>query len=143
MLWYILDIEICMYLNNMFCNCKYYWPVNFGTWSYLCFYLVPCCYPTVGKKGQYVLTDGHDAEAISRGVYNTYTRRNLRYSQVLYFVLSLYHFFCFPKPPTFSVNPNPARSPYFLISEKCIGFPPVLAIWDSFWCASQINLMLN
>lgn len=35
-----------------------------------------------GKKGQHVWTDGNDAEHISRGVYNTYTKRNLRYSQV-------------------------------------------------------------
>lgn len=27
-------------------------------------------------------TDGNDEEHISRGVYNTYTKRNLRYSQV-------------------------------------------------------------
>ena len=27
-------------------------------------------------------TDGHDEAALSRGVYNTYTSRNLRYSQV-------------------------------------------------------------
>ena len=36
----------------------------------------------VGKKGQYVWTEGDDSEALSRGVYNTYTSTNLRYSQV-------------------------------------------------------------
>ena len=35
-----------------------------------------------GKKGQYVWTEGRDEESISRGVYNTYTAKNLRYSQV-------------------------------------------------------------
>lgn len=36
-----------------------------------------------GKKGQYVYTgDGDDAEAISRGIYNTYQTSNLRYSQM-------------------------------------------------------------
>ncbi|KAH3690260.1 fumarate hydratase class I, aerobic-like isoform X2 [Dreissena polymorpha] len=49
--------------------------------------ILPGCQDTgtaicVGKKGQYVWTDGNDAEAISRGVYNTYTQKNLRYSQV-------------------------------------------------------------
>jgi fumarate hydratase class I len=34
-----------------------------------------------GKKGQQVWTDGVDEAAISRGVYNAYTRGNLRYSQ--------------------------------------------------------------
>ena len=34
-----------------------------------------------GKKGQRVWTDGNDEEALSRGVYNTYTTENLRYSQ--------------------------------------------------------------
>ena len=34
-----------------------------------------------GEKGQQVWTDFCDEEAISRGVYNTYTQDNLRYSQ--------------------------------------------------------------
>ena len=34
-----------------------------------------------GKKGQYVWTDGKDEEALSRGVFDTYVKRNLRYSQ--------------------------------------------------------------
>lgn len=34
-----------------------------------------------GDKGQQVWTEGDDAEAISRGVYETYTKENLRYSQ--------------------------------------------------------------
>ena len=36
----------------------------------------------IGKKGHRVWTDGKDAEWLSRGVYNTYTAQNLRYSQV-------------------------------------------------------------
>ena len=48
---------------------------------------LPSCQDTgtatiAGKKGQYVLTDGDDAEAISRGVWETYQHRNLRYSQI-------------------------------------------------------------
>jgi len=35
-----------------------------------------------------VWTEGHDEEALSRGVYNTYTSHNLRYSQVRTAVLS-------------------------------------------------------
>lgn len=34
-----------------------------------------------GKKGQYVWTDTNDAEALSKGVYNTFVNENLRYSQ--------------------------------------------------------------
>src|SRR5205085_2312684 len=34
------------------------------------------------KKGQYVLTGGHDKEAIARGVFDTYQKDNLRYSQM-------------------------------------------------------------
>ena len=34
------------------------------------------------KKGQFVITRGHDEEAISRGVYDTYRTDNLRYSQM-------------------------------------------------------------
>jgi fumarate hydratase, class I len=34
-----------------------------------------------GKKGQLVFTGGGDAEAIARGVYETYLKDNLRYSQ--------------------------------------------------------------
>ena len=56
--------------------------------------VLPGCQDTgtaiiMGKKGQMVWTDGKDAEALSRGVYNTYTSKNLRYSQVS--PLSMYH----------------------------------------------------
>ncbi|MEY2934508.1 MAG: hypothetical protein RL033_5257 [Pseudomonadota bacterium] len=49
--------------------------------------VLPMCQDTgtaivMGKRGQYVLTDGHDEEAISRGVYDTYQTSNLRYSQL-------------------------------------------------------------
>src|ERR1022692_1017551 len=36
----------------------------------------------MGKRGQQVLTDGNDSEHIARGVYDAYTRLNLRYSQL-------------------------------------------------------------
>jgi len=50
-------------------------------------FVLPGCQDTgtaiiAGKRGQNVLTDGNDEEHISRGVYDTYTKRNLRYSQV-------------------------------------------------------------
>ncbi|KOX09481.1 fumarate hydratase [Micromonospora profundi] len=49
--------------------------------------VLPMCQDTgtaivMGKRGRHVLTDGTDAEAISRGVYQAYTRLNLRYSQL-------------------------------------------------------------
>jgi fumarate hydratase, class I len=49
--------------------------------------VLPMCQDTgtaivMGKRGQHVLTDGRDAEHISRGVYDAYTRLNLRYSQL-------------------------------------------------------------
>ncbi|MBA3460484.1 MAG: fumarate hydratase [Deltaproteobacteria bacterium] len=49
--------------------------------------ILPGCQDTgtaiiMGKKGQHVLTDGEDAAALSRGVFDTYTETNLRYSQV-------------------------------------------------------------
>jgi len=48
--------------------------------------VLPFCQDTgtaiiMGKKGRQIWTDGHDEEALSLGVYNTYTRENLRYSQ--------------------------------------------------------------
>lgn len=48
---------------------------------------LPSCQDTgtaiiMGKKGQYVLTDGDDAEALSAGVYDAYNERCLRYSQI-------------------------------------------------------------
>ncbi|MCL1943892.1 MAG: fumarate hydratase [Candidatus Azobacteroides sp.] len=48
--------------------------------------VLPFCQDTgtaiiMGKKGQQVWTDGHDEEALSLGVYKTYTEENLRYSQ--------------------------------------------------------------
>jgi fumarate hydratase, class I len=49
--------------------------------------VLPMCQDTgtaivMGKRGQYVLTDGHDEAAIARGVYDTYLTSNLRYSQL-------------------------------------------------------------
>ncbi|NBO08713.1 MAG: fumarate hydratase [Actinobacteria bacterium] len=49
--------------------------------------VLPMCQDTgtalvMGKRGQQVLTQGNDEEAISRGVYNAFTRLNLRYSQM-------------------------------------------------------------
>src|SRR5690606_11611964 len=36
----------------------------------------------MGKKGQQVWTGANDSEALARGVYNSFTQRNLRYSQL-------------------------------------------------------------
>ncbi len=49
--------------------------------------LLPTCQDTgtakaYGKKGQYVLTDFDEEEAISEGIYETYQEKNLRYSQL-------------------------------------------------------------
>ncbi len=49
--------------------------------------ILPMCQDTgtaaiVGKKGQQVWTGANDAEWLSRGVYECFTRENLRYSQV-------------------------------------------------------------
>jgi fumarate hydratase class I len=49
--------------------------------------VLPMCQDTgtaivMGKKGQYVVTGGGDEEAIARGVYETYLKSNLRYSQM-------------------------------------------------------------
>ncbi|MDR2496860.1 MAG: fumarate hydratase [Tannerellaceae bacterium] len=48
--------------------------------------VLPFCQDTgtaiiMGKKGHAVMTDGNDEEALSKGVYQTYTSDNLRYSQ--------------------------------------------------------------
>ena len=50
-------------------------------------FVLPGCQDTgtaiaIGKRGQFVLTDGNDESHISRGVFDTYTGTNLRYSQV-------------------------------------------------------------
>jgi fumarate hydratase class I len=49
--------------------------------------VLPMCQDTgtaivMGKRGRHVLTDGSDHEAVARGVYQAYTRLNLRYSQL-------------------------------------------------------------
>lgn len=48
--------------------------------------VLPFCQDTgtaiiLGKKGHLVLTDGNDEQALSHGVYKTFTEENLRYSQ--------------------------------------------------------------
>ncbi len=55
--------------------------------------ILPGCQDTgtavvIGKKGQRVWTGGDDETALARGIYDTYTRTNLRYSQLA--PLSLY-----------------------------------------------------
>ena len=49
--------------------------------------ILPMCQDTgtaliMGKKGQYVLTTSKDEVALSQGVYDAYTKLNLRYSQL-------------------------------------------------------------
>jgi fumarate hydratase class I len=49
--------------------------------------VLPMCQDTgtaivMGKRGQQLLTDGRDEEHIARGVYDAYTKLNLRYSQL-------------------------------------------------------------
>ncbi len=49
--------------------------------------VLPNCQDTgtaivLGKKGQYVLTDCDDTEWLSKGIFDTYQSRNLRYSQI-------------------------------------------------------------
>jgi fumarate hydratase class I len=49
--------------------------------------VLPMCQDTgtaivMGKRGQQVLTDGRDEKHITRGVYDAYTKLNLRYSQL-------------------------------------------------------------
>ncbi|NLU66609.1 fumarate hydratase [Streptomyces sp. HNM0574] len=49
--------------------------------------VLPMCQDTgtaivMGKRGQQVLTEGGDEEALSRGIFDAYTELNLRYSQM-------------------------------------------------------------
>lgn len=49
---------------------------------------LPSCQDTgtaivVAKKGENVFTGGDDAECLSRGIFNTYQKKNLRYSQIV------------------------------------------------------------
>lgn len=49
--------------------------------------VLPGCQDTgtaiaIGYKGQQVFTTGHDAKALSRGIYEAYAQRHLRYSQM-------------------------------------------------------------
>ena len=49
---------------------------------------LPSCQDTgtaivMGKKGENVFTGSDDEESLSKGIYNTYQKRNLRYSQIV------------------------------------------------------------
>jgi len=51
-------------------------------------FVLPMCQDTgtatiVGKKGQRVWTGGHDEEHLSRGIFETYAKESLRYSQTV------------------------------------------------------------
>ena len=60
--------------------------MDMGTMAYLfpmtSLYLRHFCWAVLGKRGHQVLTDGDDAAHLSHGVHDTYTKTNLRYSQV-------------------------------------------------------------
>jgi fumarate hydratase class I len=52
--------------------------------AYICiFHKYVCVYEGTamisGKRGQFVLIDGSDEEHLSEGVYDTFTKTNLRY----------------------------------------------------------------
>lgn len=54
---------------------------------------LPTCQDTgtaivIGKKGENVWTGAEDAEHLSKGIYETYKTRNLRYSQVVPFTMT-------------------------------------------------------
>jgi len=54
--------------------------------------VLPSCQDTgtaivMGKKGEDVYTGVNDAEYFSKGVYNTYNKQNLRYSQIVPFTM--------------------------------------------------------
>ncbi len=54
---------------------------------------LPTCQDTgtaivIGKKGENVWTGAEDAEHLSRGIYETYKTKNLRYSQVVPFTMT-------------------------------------------------------
>jgi fumarate hydratase class I len=54
---------------------------------------LPTCQDTgtaivMGKKGENVFTGANDAEYLSKGIFNTYAERNLRYSQVVPFTMT-------------------------------------------------------
>ncbi len=54
---------------------------------------LPTCQDTgtaivIGKKGEDVYTGCNDAEALSKGVYETYRDRNLRYSQIIPYTMT-------------------------------------------------------
>ena len=49
--------------------------------------ILPMCQDTgtaivIGKKGNQILTNGKDAESLSKGIYKCYKKNNLRYSQM-------------------------------------------------------------
>ncbi len=53
---------------------------------------LPTCQDTgtaivIGKKGENVFTGANDAEHLSKGIFDTYAERNLRYSQVVPFTM--------------------------------------------------------
>lgn len=54
---------------------------------------LPTCQDTgtaivMGKKGENVFTGANDAEYLSKGIFNTYAEKNLRYSQVVPFTMT-------------------------------------------------------
>ena len=84
---------------------------------------LPTCQDTgtaiaIGKKGENVWTGVDDAEYISRGVYETYAERNLRYSQVVPITMTDEHNSGNNLPAQIDIYSEPGNEYKFLFITK-------------------------
>lgn len=84
---------------------------------------LPTCQDTgtaiaVGKKGEDIYTGVDDAEYISKGVYETYRERNLRFSQVVPFTMFDEKNSANNLPAQIDIYSNPGREYNFLFITK-------------------------
>lgn len=84
---------------------------------------LPTCQDTgtaivIGKKGENVWTGVEDAEHLSRGIYETYKTRNLRYSQVVPFTMTEEKNTGTNLPAQIDIYAKPGNSYEFLFMAK-------------------------
>ena len=85
--------------------------------------VLPLCQDTgtaniIGYKGNLILSDGNEDEALTKGVYETYTQKNLRYSQMAPFSVFKEENTCTNLPAQIDINSTDGSEYKFLFIAK-------------------------
>jgi len=112
--------------------------------------ILPWCQDTgtaivIGKKGENVWTGVNDAEYLSKGIFETFKEKNLRYSQVVPFPCSTKKTRAPIFLPRFDIYSNQGESyeyrKFFSLNVSNMPFEKILSIIHS--CSIRFHLLAN